>query len=195
MAGNIPLLSDQIQFSGAHDIAINFKPELSTLQDSVNWPIFMSNIVQWRQAEKAGPDQTNVRLSNYVSIRLANETSAIRIVYPDGQEEMIELSDSSRSRYEMQPEQTGLYRLTAFSTVPEEETASGRLQSWSFAVNTLHKSESDLGPSVTNEWGGWHKSEIAARAYQNIAWMFLLGTLLALAAHMAYVTWQSGGQR
>ncbi len=60
MAGNVPLIGDSeipIPGGGArHDLRIRFRPDLSTLQDSPDWPILIWNILNWRAFRLAGTE-------------------------------------------------------------------------------------------------------------------------------------------
>jgi hypothetical protein len=47
-AGNIPLLTDVERAGGRHDLRLRFRPDLSTLQNSPNWPILIWNLIDWR---------------------------------------------------------------------------------------------------------------------------------------------------
>src|SRR5262249_33263449 len=46
-AGDVPLLTD-VERAGRHDLRLRLRPDLSTLQESPNWPILIWNLLNWR---------------------------------------------------------------------------------------------------------------------------------------------------
>src|SRR5262249_35777160 len=54
LAGNVPLLTDAESATGRHDLRLRLRPELSTVQDSPQWPILVWNLVQWRASQAPG---------------------------------------------------------------------------------------------------------------------------------------------
>ena len=72
MAGNIVLLTDAESQTEAgfarHELRCRLRPDLSTLQDSPDWPILIWNILHWRTAQAIGPIAPNVRLGETVAI-------------------------------------------------------------------------------------------------------------------------------
>ena len=58
LAGNIPLLSAREDALGLQHLTLNFNPELSTLQNTPDWPILFWNILSWRITEMPGLRKT-----------------------------------------------------------------------------------------------------------------------------------------
>src|SRR5262245_11489175 len=52
-AGNIPLLTD-VERAGFHELRLRLRLDLSTLQETPNWPILISNLVNWRARTTPG---------------------------------------------------------------------------------------------------------------------------------------------
>ena len=76
----------------------------------------------------------------------------------------------------MEPDVPGLY------------TVSAGASSWQFAVNLLAPEESDLSTAKTGKWGEWEKPEETRREYASVLWLFVLGALVVLVAHLFLVT-------
>jgi hypothetical protein len=192
MAGDISLVTVDQRLDSSVNILMRLQPELSTLQNSANWPILISNIIRWRAAEKPGPDQINLRLGSTGSIKLPQNTQEITIDSPANAGETIDYTQQAARTINIKTTQTGLYTITA--TIKEEsaDKETTRYSRWQFAVNALHKNESDLANCSTGNWGNWQKSESTLKAYHNTAWIFLLLAIAVLLCHLALLTRQGG---
>ncbi len=179
-AGNVVLLADSEDVVGRHKLQLAIDPDLSNLTDSPDWPILIANLVRWRLAALPGPAATNVRLGQPLRITLTDDAAAAAeatLVPPDGAEQKLAIHGK---QLEIQPEQIGLYKVQAGSMRVE------------FACNALSPEESDLTKSATGKWGDWNESHEFQDQRVNIAWIFILLGIVALAAHAALLSRPGG---
>ena len=85
LAGNVPLLSAHEDAIGRRHLTLNLNPELSTLQNTPDWPILFWNILQWRIAEMPGLKESNTRLGAEVNLKTTGE--AVTVTRPDGEKQ------------------------------------------------------------------------------------------------------------
>jgi Aerotolerance regulator N-terminal len=169
MAGNIPLVSDLGRADGTHEIRVSFRPDLSTLQRTPAWPVFMWNLISWRASELPGISQSNVRLGSDAKLTLPPGVTTVEVSEPGGGVRQITGLDRSVS---FKPEAPGIYEIAAGG------------ERYAFTANALRKEESDLGASTSGRWGSLDAAEGTERESRNIAWVFLLLLMLALSLHM-----------
>jgi hypothetical protein len=168
MAGNIPLLTDLDTLTGRHDLRLRLRPDLSTLQDTPNWPALIQNLIQWRASQSAGLSRVNVRLGEEVTATFQSAKETVQLTPPDGKERTIA---AQGKRLVLRPDEPGVYRITS------DEGALA------FAANVLYREESDLRTAATGRFGDWI-DELALRfEYQNVSWVALLLVLALLALH------------
>ncbi len=84
MAGSIPLLTDVERAGGRHDIYLRLRPDLSTLQESPNWPILLWNPIAWRTNHTPGVRPTNLRLGTNATLTVESGVDAVRVTDPRG---------------------------------------------------------------------------------------------------------------
>ena len=179
-AGNAPLITERHRPGGRREICIRLRPDISTLQDSSNWPVLISNLLEYRAAALPGMEQANVRLGARARVALADAARTVTVIDPDGREGKSPVSDRSASITARSP---GLHTVIAG---PAE---------YRFAANTLAPAESDLRACVTGDWGNWLSGRAMAVEYAPIAWLLVLAALVAIAAHAAIVSGGSIGGR
>jgi hypothetical protein len=168
-AGNIPLLTDVERADGRHDLRLRLRPDLSTLQDTPNWPILIWNLISWRASSAPGIRPANLRLGDEATLAVGPLSRSVEIRNPDGASS--ELAIQSRD-IRLRAEVPGVY-----------EVAVGNEQ-FLFAANALRREESDLSRCVSGEWGEWQFGGLQAEE-RSIGWIFLLLALLTLAVHLA----------
>ena len=98
-AGNIPLLTDVERPGGRHDLRLRLRPDLSTLQDTPNWPILIWNLIDWRAASAPGLKQANLRLGDEAVLTVGPESRSVEMQESRRHNPRI---DASGSRYEAQ---------------------------------------------------------------------------------------------
>ena len=68
---------------GRRHITLNLNPELSTVQNTPDWPILFWNIFSWRISEMPGLKESNARLGAEVNLKTTGE--AVTVTQPDGE--------------------------------------------------------------------------------------------------------------
>jgi len=171
MAGNVPLLSEQVLPDNARHLRMRLAPGHSTLQESVNWPVFWYNLLAWRAFEAHGAGHANVRAGSELVVPIAAETETVVLRTPD-------------SVLRPVPVQAGRAFVPVRALGVHEIVADGRITD-RFAVNLLAPGESDLNHCVSGEWGEWLRKETRERDYASLSWLFVLLATSVLVGHMA----------
>ena len=171
-AGNVPLLTDTERFTGVREIRLRLRPDLSTLQNSPNWPILMWNLLQWRDSQAPGLERANLRLGEVAVLRTRMGVTSVEILSPDG--EMSKQSMPDRT-INLKTEAVGIYEIRA------------GLDKYPFSSNALYQAESDLTDKTTGRWGDWGEATLRWWGYQSFAWFFLLLAIGILTLHLIFV--------
>ena len=171
-AGNVPLLTDTERFTGAHEIRLRLRSDLSTLQNSPNWPILMWNLLQWRASQTPGLERANLRLGEIAVLRTKLDVTAVEILSPDGEMSIQSVLDRTIN---LKAEAVGIYGIRA------------GVDKYSFSSNALYQSESDLTDKATGHWGDWGQETLRWWGYQSFAWFFLLLALGILTLHLIFM--------
>jgi hypothetical protein len=171
-AGNIPLLTDAERPSGRHDLRLRLRPDLSTLQDSPNWPILMWNLVQWHASVAPGLNRANLRLGEEAVLTLHAHADAVQVAGPDGTTQSVSVQGK---RVAVRTEDVGLFEI---------RTGEGK---YPFAVNALSRDESDLSACAAGRWGDWLDETTLRLEYQGLDWALLLAALAVLTVHTMLV--------
>jgi Aerotolerance regulator N-terminal len=166
-AGNIPLLTD-VERAGVHELRLRLRPDLSTLQETPNWPILISNLVSWRARTTPGLAQANVRLGSDVTLTVESSIDSVEITEPQSNSRKLPVRDGALT---VKAELIGVYNLRA------DENR------YSFAVNALDRLESDLTKATSGRWGNWAKAADLQWEYRNMSWVPLLLAMIVLAIH------------
>jgi len=168
-AGNVSLVTDAARGERARDLRIRIQPELSTLLESTNWPVFIWNLLAYRAQSLPGPQAPNVRLGSDVKVTVSPEAESARIRCPDGEAYDRPVHDFS---IQVDAEQCGVY-----------EVSAGEAR-YAFAVNALHPGESDLRACAAGEWGQWPQTPDPQAGYMPIAYLVLIAALGAMTVHL-----------
>ena len=170
-AGNVPLLTDTERFTGGHEIRLRLRPDLSTLQNSPNWPVLMWNILQWRASQTPGLNRNNFRLGEAVTLIAKLGTEAVQIVSPDGTTREQPVPDRTIT---LKAETVGIYEVLT------------EADKYAFASNALYQAESDLTTKAEGRWGDWGDKTLRWWGYQSFAWFFLLLAIGVLTLHLIF---------
>ena len=170
-AGNTPLLAATEDALRRQQITLHLVPDRSTLSATPNWPILFWNLLTWRARETPGLTESNFRLGSEVAVRAL--TNSVQLTMPGGATRTL---TKSAEEFVLEPDVPGLY------------TVSTGASAWQFAVNLLAPEESDLSTAKTGKWGEWEKPEETRREYASVLWLFVLGALVVLVAHLFLVT-------
>ena len=171
-AGNVPLLTDTERFTGSHEIRLRLRPDLSTLQNSPNWPILMWNLLQWRASQAPGLERANLRLGEVAVLRTKMGITSVEILSPDGEMSIQSVRDRTINP---KTEAVGIYEIHA------------GVDKYAFSSNALYQAESDLTDKATGRWGDWGEATLRWWGYQSFAWFFLLLTIGILTLHLIFV--------
>jgi hypothetical protein len=176
LAGNVPLLSVRDDLTGRRFLTLNLNPELSTLQRTPNWPILFWNILQWRASQTPGLQEVNARLGSEVILKTTGERVDVKL--PNG---TMKQFPQTADQLALETPEPGLY------------TVSMGASTNSFAVNALAADESDLRSCLAGEWGKWNADPEQRYEQSPMAWLFGLGALGILTAHLWLLATGKGG--
>ncbi len=171
-AGNVPLLTDTERFTGVHEIRLRLQPDLSTLQNSPNWPILMWNLLQWRASQAPGLERANLRLGEVAVLRTKVGMKSVEIRSPSGEMSIQSVPDRTIN---LKAEAVGIYEIDA------------GVDKYAFSSNALYQAESDLTNRATGQWGDWGEATLRWWGYQSFAWFFLLLAIGILTLHLIFV--------
>ncbi|HTX22146.1 MAG TPA: VWA domain-containing protein [Candidatus Aquilonibacter sp.] len=170
LAGNVPLLSAREDVAGRRHLTLNFNPELSTLQDTPDWPILFWNILKWRAAETPGLSDSNARLGTEVTLKTTGEP--VTVIQPDGTKAVFPKTGGELALETPMP---GIYSVAMGATTNQ------------FSVNALTADESDLSACTTGQWGKWSEDTERRLEETSAVWVFGLLALGLLCAHLYLV--------
>lgn len=175
-AGDVVLLADRELSDGRHALTLYWRPALSAVQRTPNWPILWWNLLEWRARSVPGVRAANLRLGGEASIGLAAAGGEAELELPDGSRRRL---TARAGRLQVPSRQLGIHRLRH----------GGRVDRW--AVNALAAEESDLRRAESGRWGGWSDDAAELREMRGVAWMLLLAAVAGLVLHMVW----SGARR
>lgn len=166
-AGNIALLTD-VDRAGRHELRLRLRPELSTVQQTPNWPILISNLIQWRASVAPGLRQPNVRLGSEATLIVDGDTQSVTVTDPAQNSRQLAVRDGAVT---IKADIGGEYK---FAT----ETAK-----YTLAANAISREESDLTSAASGRWGNWANATSLEWEYRSFVWLLLIVVLALLAAH------------
>jgi hypothetical protein len=182
MAGNTALLTVQERLSSAgmvrQHVRVRFRPELSTLQETPDWPILLANLVAWRASALPGPTRVNLRLGETATLHLPAYREAVTLIPPE--QSPRELAVKGRM-FGFPADRLGVWQ------VRSEDTT------WSLVVNALSSAESDLRQAEPGRWGDWLDEVTLRQEYRGLSWLFLVGLLALGCLHLFLMN--RGGSR
>jgi hypothetical protein len=177
LAGNVPLLTAREDALGRRHLTLNFNPELSTLQNTPDWPILFWNLLQWRIAGSPGLKESNTRLGTEVEFKTTGEP--VTVIRPDDTTAVFPKTGGDLALETPVP---GLYTVVAGAVTNR------------FAVNPLAADESDLSRCATGQWGAWGEETERRFEETSAVWMFGLAALAILVTHLYLLAAGKGGR-
>jgi hypothetical protein len=181
MAGNVPLLTDsETTITGGatrHDVRMRFRPDLSTVQESPDWPILIWNLVNWRSQALPGLSRHNVRLGERVLLTLPTYRETVELRTPGKETRTIGVKGRQVA---LSADEVGVYEVRSDDTT------------YRFAVNALEQDESDLRGCRTDRWGDWLDETSLRLEYRPISWVLLLVLLGIACAHLLLMARAAG---
>ena len=166
-AGNIALLTD-VDRAGRHELRLRLKPELSTLQQTPNWPILISNLINWRASVAPGLRQSNVPLGGEANLIVADGVQSVSVRDPEQNSRQLAVRDAAVT---VKADTAGEYELS---------TGQGK---YAFAANAVSREESDLTNAASGRWGNWANATSLEWEYRSFVWLLLIVVLALLATH------------
>lgn len=166
-AGNIALLTD-VDRAGKHELRLRLRPEVSTLQETPNWPILIWNLIAWRAKVAPGLQQANVRLGGEARLTVEPGVQSVRLVDPRQRPLQLPVPDNSLT---IKADTAGVYELSA------------NQNKYVFAANAISREESDLTQAASGRWGSWANAPSLQWEYRSIVWLLALLVLVVLAVH------------
>lgn len=166
-AGNIALLTD-VDRAGKHELRLRLRPEVSTLQETPNWPILIWNLIAWRANVGPGLQQANVRLGGEARLTVEPGVQSVRLVDPRQRPLQLPVPDNSLT---IKADTAGVYELSA------------NQNKYVFAANAISREESDLTQAASGRWGSWANAPSLQWEYRSIVWLLALLVLVVLAVH------------
>lgn len=167
LAGNTPLLSVRDDILGSRHLTLNFNPNLSTVQNTPDWPILFWNLLQWRAAELPGVKDSNIRLGTDEDLRTTGDP--VTVILPDNTTKSL---PKTVGHLAIETPMAGLYAVVMGSVTNR------------FAVNALAAEESDLSRCASGQWGAWAEDTQRQLAETSAVWIFGLVALALLTAHL-----------
>jgi len=175
-AGNIALLTD-VERAGRHELRLRLTPNLSTLQETPNWPILIWNLISWRAGAAPGLRQSNLRLGGEANLTVESGTQTVSLVDPSSKSRKLAVNGKTVA---IKTDRAGIYEVRA------------NQNKYAFAVNAISREESDLTSTASGQWGNWATAPSLQWEYRSITWLLLLFGLLAIAIHGWLVARSSG---
>ncbi|MCK5707098.1 MAG: BatA and WFA domain-containing protein [Candidatus Aureabacteria bacterium] len=168
-AGNILLLIDVHSYGKRREFILNLDFDKSTLQNSINWPILIWNMLDLRKKHLPGFLNNNVNLATDVTFKLPKSIKEVKITEPVGSISTIKTNDAD---FNFNTKYTGIYKI------------SYNDKTFLLASNFLSNMESDLRGLETNRLGNWSDAKIIKQDYIDLTWLFILISLGLLSVHI-----------
>jgi hypothetical protein len=147
---------------------LRLRPDLSTLQESPNWPILFWNLINWRAQVGPGLRQRNLRLGDDATLTVEPGVESVSVVYPQRGARRLPARDNEVL---IRADVPGIYEISA------------NQNKYSFSANALRREESDLTRASSGRWGDWANSTALRWEYHGVAWVLSLLALGALVVH------------
>jgi hypothetical protein len=176
LAGNTPLLSAREDVFGRRHLTLNLNPELSTVQNTPDFPILFWNILSWRISEMPGLKESNARLGAEVNLKTTGE--AVTVTMPDGAKQFFPKTGGELALETPMP---GIYSVVTGAVTNQ------------FSVNALAADKSDLSACATGQWGKWSEDTERRLEETSAVWIFGLLALALLTTHLYLVATAKGG--
>jgi len=166
-AGNISLLTD-VDRAGRHELRLRLRPELSSLEQTPNWPILISNLIAWRASVAPGLRQPNVRLGGEATLIVDSDTQSVTVTDPELKSSQLTALNGAVT---IKADLAGEYKFTTKTAI------------YTLAANAISREESDLTNAASGRWGNWANATSLEWEYRSLVWLLLIVVLALLAAH------------
>ncbi|HMF18573.1 MAG TPA: hypothetical protein VKE98_15285, partial [Gemmataceae bacterium] len=169
LAGNVPLITDTASSMGRQHLRIRLQPELSTVQDTPQWPILIWNLITWRAAHAPGLDRSNLRLGESAVLTVPAGVDTVELKSPGAKGRTLPVQGRQVT---IKPLSAGLHDVRAGETT------------FFLTANPLSRDESDLSACATGRWGEWADRSAEEMESRHFAWILLLLAAAVLTIHM-----------
>jgi hypothetical protein len=147
---------------------MRLRTDLSTIQESPNWPILIWNLINWRAQAAPGLRQSNIRLGSDAALTVEPGVESVVVTDPRRATRRLGVRDRAVL---ITADTAGLFEVTADQN------------KYAFAVNALQREESDLTAAVAGRWGDWANAVALQWDYRSVAWILSLLALGSLVIH------------
>lgn len=172
--GKVPLFSVSSRLDDGVHMRMWYDPDLSTLHRTPDWPILIWNLIAWRQQRQPGLRESNLQLGASAEVRVHPGVKDVTILPP---KPLAPLKVQARGNsVSVVTRKVGVYQVQSGSS------------SYSFAVNTLSRSESNVSTAAPGTYGGWEGTVASQQMYQDVSWLF---GLLGLSLLLVHLFWMS----
>ena len=138
------------------------------MQQTPNWPILISNLINWRASVAPGLRQSNVPLGGEANLIVADGVQSVSVRDPEQNTRQLAVRDAAVT---VKADTAGEYELS---------TGQGK---YAFAANAVSREESDLTNAASGRWGNWANATSLEWEYRSFVWLLLIVVLALLAAH------------
>jgi hypothetical protein len=169
LAGNVPLITEAASSSGRRHLRIRLRPDLSTLQDTPQWPILIWNLVNRRAEHTTGLNRSNLRLRESALLTVPPGVEMIQLISPGAKPRSLPVQGRQVT---IKPQSAGLHEVRAGETT------------FFLGANPLNRDESDLSACASGRWGEWADRTGQEMEPRHFAWILLLLAAAVLTVHM-----------
>jgi len=167
-AGDDMLMGWRELSSGDRRVALHCDPENTTLEDSIDFPVMITNILQWRESEIAERIRPNVRLGETVKMNLSKGRKNCQLTSPSDEARELTTFDG---KIVFACDRPGRYQISL-----DEDRIP-------LVANVLFRDESDLRKTAEGMWGQWEDSEEIGLEFWHAATTLLLIAIVAWILH------------
>lgn len=185
MAGENVLLSAISRNDNRNDYIMRWNPEFSTLQNSVNFPVLVANIINQVITARPGAVIVNYVLGQDMRFNVPDSATEIEIISPTGESSKFDLTLFSDKIFYYPASLNGIYTFVA-------RNDDSQLLSCRMSVNSISQVESDLTECAKEQSGKMASLFNDSTIYSKCSWLFALLSVVMLAVHSALLK-KSGG--
>ncbi|MBR5160478.1 MAG: BatA domain-containing protein [Thermoguttaceae bacterium] len=167
--GDIPLIVQRVTTTGVSVVRLRFIPELSSLIQSPNFPIFIYNVLKQSGASIPGLRTSSVSAGEaFVFHSEQNNSEPLEILSPDNSKTSVpfRLGQAVFLPYEI-----GVYKIAS------------KAKTYPASVNALNRNESDLRSLESGEWGAQFSAQQKERQFASLRVPLLLLALALAVIH------------
>jgi len=162
------LLSLDSSSQDANSIHLQIVPGFTSLFRSPAWPVLIWNVVANAKLSLPGPNASSFHQGAVVKVNLPENRDKVEVVSPDLKKSFM---SAQKNSIQIKAGQCGVWRVRVDA------------DSWSFTVNALNFTESNLSNLNAGEFDNLQVLNSISKYYINIAWAFIIAALVLLIFH------------